>query len=302
MAVFSYPNISPGYLDAALWRAWGASLSEALELAGFVRLYRRESWDTVAAPSGINMTANVEVWRFNDHLQATAPIFFRLEYGSGTNAAPSPGSARVRIALADAWNGVDDISGPQVMPLPMTHWVFSASGTKAPGTLRVAGSADEGRVVVAFIPSTHISHGGVCCIERTRNAHGLTDEGAHVVCVNFTETNGRSHRIAFWNRVGGQPAYSTVCPVLLADSGSNTFGNYVGAAPISTFRGSAMPPPISILVTDGETGGIDATINVPMYGETRQYRQCGPNYTGTSVGVYLLGVSERSMRLWIIDQ
>lgn len=42
---------------------------------------------TVAAPSAANASQGYVIGRFNDTLQATSPIFFKLEFGSGSAAA-----------------------------------------------------------------------------------------------------------------------------------------------------------------------------------------------------------------------
>lgn len=70
------------------FRAWGSELSGKLAAAGLVQTADtgQINWLTVTRPS-TNTAGGYEIWRFNDSLQGTAPIFIKIEYGTGSNAA-----------------------------------------------------------------------------------------------------------------------------------------------------------------------------------------------------------------------
>ena len=80
-------NAIPSNGTDALFRAWGKGLSDALAAIGMVKTADtgQINWATVTAPTGATQQG-YEVWRFDDALQATAPLFFRLDYGSGASA------------------------------------------------------------------------------------------------------------------------------------------------------------------------------------------------------------------------
>jgi hypothetical protein len=67
------------------FRSWGSSISSLLDSAGLVQTSDtgQINWGSVNHPSVASSSAGYEIWRFNDSLQSTAPIFIRLEYGTG---------------------------------------------------------------------------------------------------------------------------------------------------------------------------------------------------------------------------
>lgn len=68
--------------DAA-FRAWGSDLSARLAAIGLVQTADtgQIDWTSVTIPGTNNTAAGYEIWRFDDTLQGTAPIFIKLEYG-----------------------------------------------------------------------------------------------------------------------------------------------------------------------------------------------------------------------------
>lgn len=83
MAVASFTAKAASSTDALL-RDWGSKLSAAIQSVGLVKTADtgQIDWNTVVNGSTIR---GYEIFRFNDTLQATAPIFLKLEYG-GNNA------------------------------------------------------------------------------------------------------------------------------------------------------------------------------------------------------------------------
>ena len=83
MATVAYSS-TYWYATTADFRAWGLELSNAMQTAGLVKestVTGQINWATVNAPGAINTVAGYEVYRFNDALQATAPVFIKIEYG-----------------------------------------------------------------------------------------------------------------------------------------------------------------------------------------------------------------------------
>lgn len=92
----------------ATFREWGLEFNTKLAAAGLVQTADtgQINWTTVLRP-GAGVDAGYEVWRFNDALQATAPIFFRIAYGTfGDATAP-----RMRFTVGTGSNGSGTITG-----------------------------------------------------------------------------------------------------------------------------------------------------------------------------------------------
>lgn len=69
------------------FRAWGSALSAGLASAGLVQTADtgQINWTTVARAAAYG-SAGYEIWRMDDAMQATKPVFIKLEYGSGSGS------------------------------------------------------------------------------------------------------------------------------------------------------------------------------------------------------------------------
>lgn len=90
------------------FRAWGSELAAKMAAAGLVQTSDtgQINWVTVTRP-GTNTDAGYEIWQMNDTPQGTAPVYFRIDYGTGT-AATAP---RIKITSGTGSNGSGTITG-----------------------------------------------------------------------------------------------------------------------------------------------------------------------------------------------
>lgn len=100
---------APTNATAAQFRAWGRGISESIAAVGFVKAAATGTvnWDTVNAATAVNTAAGYEVWRFDDVLQASTPIFFKLEYGCSSNVA----AVQMWITVGRGTDGAGNITG-----------------------------------------------------------------------------------------------------------------------------------------------------------------------------------------------
>src|SRR6186997_665737 len=93
----------------ANFRVWGAYISSKLLAGGMVQTADtgQINWTTVLTPTGINTYAGYEIWRFADALQASAPVYFKIEYGEGSNV---DGPA-VRVKFGTGSDGAGNLTG-----------------------------------------------------------------------------------------------------------------------------------------------------------------------------------------------
>lgn len=89
------------------FRSWGSELSTKIAAAGLVKTADtgQVDWSTALRPTGTS-SGVYEVWGFNDGLQATAPIFLRLEY-----VTYSSGPA-LRLQVGVGTDGAGNILAP----------------------------------------------------------------------------------------------------------------------------------------------------------------------------------------------
>ncbi len=165
----------------AKFRAWSSATAAALLGAGLTQTADTGQINhvTVARPVAPNTSAGYEIWRFNDALQATFPIFLKVEYGSSTNASgQNPGTW---LTVGTGSDGVGNITGVG-MPRTQTATTSTAS-TNTTSLVGVSWSAAAGAVTIFAGLNMSVSgpHGGLWSIARTTSSLGAPDgRGVHV--------------------------------------------------------------------------------------------------------------------------
>lgn len=87
-------RLTIGLLDHstdANFRLWGLEVNAGLAAVGLTQTSDtgQINWSTVTR-SAVGVAAGYEIWQFTDSLQSTAPIVFKLEYGTGGAATTQP--------------------------------------------------------------------------------------------------------------------------------------------------------------------------------------------------------------------
>jgi hypothetical protein len=92
----------------ATFREWGSEFSARLAACGLIQHTDtgQVNWASVTRP-GANTEGGFEVWRFDDALQGTAPIFLRVGYGTGSGTT----SPAISITVGTGTNGSGTLSG-----------------------------------------------------------------------------------------------------------------------------------------------------------------------------------------------
>ena len=89
------------------FRTWGAEFHAALLSVGLTLTSDtgQINWTTVTR-STIGLSSGYEIWRFNDSLQATSPIFIKFEFGTATGNYPF-----MYITIGNGSNGSGTLTG-----------------------------------------------------------------------------------------------------------------------------------------------------------------------------------------------
>ena len=157
-------SIIPTQTTDAEFRAWGSALSEQLGLM-LTRVITSNdiNWTTVTKPANYNQFMGFEVYRFNDAAQATHPVYFKIEYGSGISAAPMLG---IRLTIAKNCDAAGVLSG---ILLAQTSIVSSASNS-TPQTSYISSSGSHFSWALCVQLTANI--GGALLVERAINSDG----------------------------------------------------------------------------------------------------------------------------------
>lgn len=158
----------PAFLaNDADFRAWGSGIAAQLAAVGLVKAddTGQIDWLTVTRPVATNTYAGYEIWRFDDALQATKPVFFKLEYGvSAVVDRPA-----LRITVCTATNGAGTPAGQVGMLRTVIAGASKTAGvvlpsycSGSPSRLNLCSNADANSSSLALL----------ILVERTKNAAG----------------------------------------------------------------------------------------------------------------------------------
>jgi hypothetical protein len=132
----------------ATFRAWGLAFSNALAAAGtasgcltIAADTGQINWATVARP-GVNTAAGFEVWKLTDSNFGAAPIYIKIEYGTGA-AATTP---QMWVTIGTSTNGSGTLSTTSTRVIWTRQVAITSNVTLYPTYI----SSNEGSLTVGF--------------------------------------------------------------------------------------------------------------------------------------------------------
>lgn len=182
---------NPSVSSDATFRTWGSTLSAGLATAGLVQTADtgQINWASVTRPAGGSTSAGYEIWRFNDALQATKPIFFKISYATGV---ANTTACIQNIQVGTGSNGSGTITGP--------NYTFAGASFTS------GGAATNANADSYFTHVTSGAFSGVwnfqgyststipamaLVIDRTRDSSGTaTGDGVYMLCGTYNGTVG----------------------------------------------------------------------------------------------------------------
>jgi hypothetical protein len=212
---------------ATAFRAFGSTLSAQLGamLTRFPTSYDI-NWSTVSLPAG-GTYAGFEVYRFNDSLQTSHPLFLKFWYGQSIG-----GGYALRLTIAKNCAADGTLSG---IVLPTSDIAYSAANSSTPQTCYIS-NGDGSSLCLALAP-TFINIGSCLIIERAFNSNGtLNGDGLWVSFRPRTADYGNAGYV-FW--VNYMCAYT-----------AETY-NYIGWAS----NGGIFPIPLALSPGQGLANG-----------------------------------------------
>jgi hypothetical protein len=263
------------------FRAWGQQLSNAIATAGLVRTADsgQVNWATVTAPVGANTMAGYEIYRFNDALQSTAPIFIKMEYGCGT----AVGHPQVWITVGTGTNGAGTITG-----LASARFAKTTTGTTASTVNTYVCNPGGSTFVLVLGAGSNINCHNAIVVDRTRDANGAaTDDGLYMLYAMAASTT--SNEIHNRKTVQKKTAAFPVGCLMSTAWGLSAYGTNVQVFPHYAY----LPQPFNVLACgsywDAEMPQFSEA-SLALIGSTpRNYLFTGPTGFGTSNNSAVVG-------------
>lgn len=289
----------------ANFRVWGSGISTALTAAGLVKETDSGTinWASVLRPTAASRTQGYEVWRFADSLQATHPVFIRLDYGS---AAPHTNNPGVYLQAGTAHDGAGNVipgsfagatwglpqnyaSGTTIAqnhPMFFTGGSSDASTTNTADSVWVASDGGSSMMIAGWFNKAGSSFplvtGGLLLAERTRELDGTPNGDGVFFAYAFSGVCGSG--IMFLGKAPAQVGLRTPVAGVPVLNGSRW-----GASPASGVEGTTTHVwPVYTGFSPGLCGAskhlvahysADHTVNsqfdVTLYGATATMRSLG---------------------------
>lgn len=215
--------------DTTLFRAWGSAVSTALgQMLTRVTQTGEINWATVNAPVAANTFQGFEVYRLNDSLQATAPLFFKFEYGGASTATTSA----IRLTVGKSTDGSGNIGSV----LQSAINVFAADNVSSALSNCYISNGDGSGFVFSLQPDNPVAQGGFCCVERSRNTSGQPTAFALMLAFQRYGTVAHLNRFIAYNLETTFTADNTglfACPLPLSTDIGVTNGTVAQFFPVA---------------------------------------------------------------------
>lgn len=272
--------------DAA-FRAWGSIVSAALATAGWVQTADtgQINWTTVTRAAN-NTAAGYEIWRLNDSLQSTAPIYLKVEYGTAAGAT-LPGMWTTAGTGSDGAGALTSVagSGTSVTTRQPVH-VANSIDTWPNSLQALEVNGDGSSLVLAFWPNTGGLGGMFFALERFRNWDGTTNGDGFVVMYGASGTNGiiQKTQSVYFTTTITQPGQLSTTPAPSMGLGgtfsSCVVGNTLYPLPILPGWGFKAQAPLAMLMlvarTDLTAGN---SFTITHYGVAHTFHALGAGAT-----------------------
>lgn len=259
---------------------WVGRIIAALTSCGMVQTddTNQINPETVSVPTTINTYAGSAIFRFDDSLQATTPIFFKLDFGTGATV----GYPALRLSVGSGSNGTGSLTSTWLY----NQQILGTWGSTVAGYPWYA-SGGSGRVSLSFCTGSPQAK-GVFCIERGRDesANPVADDVRVLASITITP-----YWVGAVNYPSSNYIFGPIFPLASAPSSRNgSFNNNVALYPIRIASPAETSPLVGIAayfagnITAGYTitvRGWDGADHVYM--PTGSYVNASPTYGGSTV-------------------
>jgi len=260
----------------AHFQAWAQFVEDTLVTTGGW-VVTSDTGQTLPSALIHTTTANVKVgyriYRMNDSLQATYPVFMRIDYGSGSGAGNYPG---MWITIGTGSNGSGTITGILYNGGASASAIVQPNSSSSVTATNSYGSADTGRFSIClFVCATNtlvVPFG----LERTKSSTGSdTGDGLLFACRGGGALGFNASQYLIYAG-GTQPATEVGLNYILTQNNpSQTFTpGDIGVGILIHMKGTAQQPGLNWFFTNSSDVSAESFITLNIYGVSHTYQHC----------------------------
>lgn len=274
MAVTFSKTIQPSNSTNAHMRSWIEFIDRTLTDGGWVNT--ADTGQTAVAsfttPGGANTAAGYRIYRMDDDLHATHPVYMRLDFGSAGTA----NHIGIWITLGPATNGAGVILRPWFESLTSANATIQVNIHSATLALPYSfGSSDTNRVGIALAHDQASSQGFYVffTIERTVDASGEPNEDG--ILLLYGNANGQNINRYNYLRYEPvvQPAAEQENRRVQTEYSPSAQSDLIGVSVLFPwYLGLPRQPGLNMLIGRRGDWVSDARINVEFYGAQHVYQ------------------------------
>lgn len=222
---------------------------------------------TAVKPGATTTKVGYRIYRMDDALQATSPVFMRIDYGSSSNT----NFAGMWITIGTGSNGAGTITNIRYNGGINASPDVANGGTASSGTHNSYGSAAANRVVIALFVQSTASRILLFSIERSKDSTGAdTGDGLLLSWVPTGTTLAFSKYMLLG--AGGQPAAEAGIQYILSAANPSAYGSDVGIGLVIHLKGIAQFPGTQLAVVRANDFAPESQFAMSLYGANRTYQ------------------------------
>lgn len=278
--------------SAANFRGWGKWMSDQFAAFGWVLVYQNfatgTDWTDVSAPTLTNDVEVTEIWRMDDSLQASAPLFLKIEYGSGSSA----NNPALRVNIGTGHDGAGNLTGALSSETTMRNGIANAN------SMTHYASGDTDRIMFAMAVDGSgwaLSGQYLFSIERRIDGTGAPVGTGFLMLYAGGSTRGMLATLASGTGPVTLATFNCTLPSVSLES-QYTFDSKMAVGPFAWTLGPAELGLGAVgIPTSAYTQG--ATLSVSLFGSSHTYVAVGTqaNFVGI-IGVASTSTVRPAMR------
>lgn len=274
---------APSVTTDAAFRAAAQQWHDALSAVGLVQTSDtgQINLTTVTKPGAANTSAGYEIWRFADTLQATVPVYIKIEYGTGGGAT----LFGIWITTGASTDGAGTLGTIKTNRIQMQT---TSVGSSTPWKCWISGSTSRCTLAM-YVDSGGTNYASIAAIERIQDANGADTSLGAVQATALRNASSTSQVIV---PSGNQPAALAELGLMMPfSSAAWAYGANVYTGPVFPVGWGVHPPLQGLLGYFGGDITTGASQTISVYGTNRTFYPVGTanlNGLGVSTSASLL--------------
>lgn len=214
-----------------------------------------------------NTKSGFRVYRMNDSLQATAPLYMRLDFGTGTSAS----IFGVWVSLSSSINGSGTPSGTVYWTdVATTQPTLVSAATALTGTVDSRGAAGTGWAVWRLFDNNSSSAVHMqMSIERTKDSSG--NDTADGFLWMWSTSTPTWTRMLYIPAGSSPPTAETGMQVLMSTNNPSAVAGNVGIGIPIPMYGYAQQPGLGLITCRASDIAASASVTLTLYGASHTY-------------------------------